>query len=102
MFDKTKPLWLPFGSVRALMFMAVVGTILYEIIGGGGLTDELMIILVGVLGSYGLMRYKQAEVKDEPFTWPVTHFSGDPDEQENAGSVTETTAEEADPFDLRR
>ncbi len=68
MFDKTKPLWLPAGSVRAIMSLAVIAVILYEIVGGGGLTDLLAFILTGVLVAYGAMRLKQ--VTNQPDEMP--------------------------------
>jgi hypothetical protein len=53
--NKNEPLWLPRGSVRALMACFVTGSLVWKLL-TVGLTGEEMLLLGGVLGAYQLSK----------------------------------------------
>jgi hypothetical protein len=52
----TEPLFLPKGSIRALLALAIVLSGVWELINEGGLTEQHFLLVVGSLLFYGLMR----------------------------------------------
>ena len=54
--DGKKPLWLPEGSVRALLALFVTGVVFGRIAVGAPVTDTELAVASGVLASYGVYR----------------------------------------------
>ena len=50
------PLWMPEGSVRSLMALAVVGAALYMWVTGREMTQAQELITTGVVGAYFVVR----------------------------------------------
>ena len=50
-----EPLWLPRGSVRAILALGTAGALVGKLV-SHGLTGEEMLLLGGVLGAYSLSK----------------------------------------------
>jgi hypothetical protein len=54
------PLWLPKGSVRAILALIIVGVFAWQVV-EGVVTDQLYGVLILVLTGYGLHRHVQSK-----------------------------------------
>lgn len=61
--DNPAPLWLPRGSVRALIALAVTATFVYLAVSGAVVPEWLLAVLGTVLGYYFAHRENDAERK---------------------------------------
>jgi hypothetical protein len=60
MLDKTKPLWLPEGSVRAVMGLTVIASTFGRALLGYEVPEAQLAVGTGVLLAYGAWRGAQA------------------------------------------
>ena len=51
-----KPLWMPEGSVRALLALLIVGTVMRRVVVGEAVPDEAWVLATLAAAGYGLMR----------------------------------------------
>ena len=62
MFDKSQPLWLPAGSIRAVMGLVVIASTFGRALLGQDVPTEHLAVGTGVLLAYGAYRGVQAAI----------------------------------------
>jgi hypothetical protein len=77
-----QPLWMPAGTVRAILALAVVLSGVFQLIDVGALSDQHFALVVGALLAYGLMRMNTPPVQSLPqlpslFNTPFLDALGD-------------------------
>lgn len=61
MFDKSQPLWLPPGSIRALMALSLTGALIFLLVTGHEIPNWIAPVITALVGFYFAGRENNAE-----------------------------------------